>query len=90
LGITEEDLTQAILSQVLAGILNANSSVISTIFGELSNSSNQSTAFTLLPIFWSLGAVIGPIIGGALVFPTEKFPFIFGQSTLIKRCPYIS
>jgi MFS family permease len=71
------------------GVLNANQSIISTIFGELSNSSNQSIAFSLLPIFWGLGAVIGPVIGGALVYPTQKLPSLFGNSELLEHFPYI-
>jgi MFS family permease len=70
------------------GALNANQGIISTIFGELSNSSNQSIAFSLMPIFWGLGAVIGPVIGGALVFPDQRFPSLFGGSELLKRFPY--
>jgi MFS family permease len=76
------------LSQVLAGALNANSSIISTIFGELTNLSNQSIAFSLLPIFWGLGGVIGPVIGGALVFPVQNFPSLFGDSVVLERFPY--
>ena len=69
-------------------MFNANSSIISTIFGELSDSSNQSIAFSLMPIFWGLGAVVGPVIGGILVFPTETFPSLFGESQLLKHFPY--
>lgn len=76
------------MSQLLAGTFNANSSIITTIFGELSDSSNQSKAFSLMPIFWGLGAVVGPIIGGALVFPAKQFPSLFGDIELLKRFPY--
>jgi MFS family permease len=69
------------------GLLNSNASVISTMFGELSNLSNQSFLFSLMPIFWGLGAVIGPIIGGGLVYPVEKLPVLFGENELFKRFP---
>jgi len=59
---------------MLAGMLNANQGIISTIFGELSNSSNQSIEFSLLPIFWGLGAVLEPVIGGSLFFQRKSFP----------------
>jgi len=67
--------------------MNANQSIISTIFGEISSSDNQSVAFSLMPIFWSLGAVIGPILGGTLVYPVDNFPSLFGNSDLLKRFP---
>jgi len=41
-----------------------------------------------MPIFWGLGAVVGPIIGGALVFPAKQFPSLFGDIELLKRFPY--
>lgn len=43
-----------------------------------------------MPIFWGLGAVLGPVIGGTLVFPTERFPALFGENEFLKRFPYHS
>lgn len=41
--------------------------VVSTVLGEITDRSNQASAFTWLPVVYGLGAITGPIIGGLLV-----------------------
>lgn len=61
-------LWQAILVQVLMGLVNGNQGVISTCLGEITDRSNQSKAFTYLPVIYGLGGITGPLMGGLLVF----------------------
>lgn len=58
---------QAILVQVLMGLANGNQGIISTCLGEITDRSNQSRAFTYLPIVYGIGGITGPFIGGLLV-----------------------
>ena len=37
------------------------------MLGEITNKSNQSSAFSYLPIVYGIGGILGPILGGALV-----------------------
>lgn len=60
-------LWQAVLVQALMGLCNGNQGVVSTCLGEITDRSNQSKAFTYLPVLYGLGAITGPIIGGLLV-----------------------
>lgn len=60
-------LWQAIVVQALMGALNGNQGVVSTCLGEITDRSNQSKAFTYLPVLYGLGAITGPIVGGLLV-----------------------
>ncbi len=60
-------LGQAIAVQVLMGLVNANQGVVSTCLGEITDRSNQSRAFTYLPVVYGLGGITGPIVGGLLV-----------------------
>ncbi|KAI9654286.1 MAG: hypothetical protein M1831_005451 [Alyxoria varia] len=60
-------LWQAILVQALMGLTNGNQGVVSTCLGEITDRSNQSRAFTYLPVVYGLGAITGPIVGGILV-----------------------
>ena len=60
-------LWQAILVQALMGLVNGNQGVVSTCLGEITDRSNQSKAFTWLPVLYGLGAITGPLIGGVLV-----------------------
>ena len=49
------------------GLVNGNQGVISTCLGEITDRSNQSRAFTYLPVIYGLGGITGPIVGGLLV-----------------------
>lgn len=60
-------LWQAIAVQAAMGIVNGNQGVISTCLGEITDRSNQSRAFTYLPVIYGLGGITGPIVGGLLV-----------------------
>ncbi|KIW27355.1 uncharacterized protein PV07_07099 [Cladophialophora immunda] len=66
-------LPQAIVVQAFMGLLNGNQGVVSTCLGEITDRSNQSRAFTYLPVIYGLGGITGPVIGGVLVFPRNPF-----------------
>lgn len=52
---------------IAMGLLNGNAAVVPTCLGELTDRSNQSGAFTWLPVIYSLGGITGPAVGGLLV-----------------------
>ena len=60
-------LWQAIIVQALMGMVNGNQGVVSTCLGEITDRSNQSKAFTYLPVIYGLGGITGPVVGGLLV-----------------------
>ena len=60
-------LWQAVLVQALMGLVNGNQGVVSTMLGEITDRSNQSKAFTYLPVIYGLGGITGPLVGGLLV-----------------------
>ena len=66
-------LPQAIIVQALMGLCNGNQGVVSTCLGEITDRSNQSAAFTYLPVLYGLGGITGPIVGGLLVSPRNPF-----------------
>jgi MFS family permease len=66
-------LWQAILVQVCMGLVNGNQGLISTCLGEITDRTNQSQAFTYLPVLYGLGGITGPALGGLLVFPWNPF-----------------
>lgn len=71
-------LWQAILVQVIMGLGNGNQAVISTCLGEITDRSNQSRAFTFLPVIYGIGGITGPILGGLLVKEagSTEYPFM--------------
>lgn len=73
-------LWQAIIVQAIMGIVNGNQGVVSTCLGEITDRSNQSKAFTYLPVVYGLGGITGPIVGGLLVNRAatsgNKYPYL--------------
>ncbi|KAI1411358.1 MFS general substrate transporter [Hypoxylon sp. FL1857] len=67
-----------VLVHVAMGLLNGNAAVVPTCLGELTDRSNQSKAFTWLPVVYSLGSITGPALGGLLVGTVAKdtYPFL--------------
>lgn len=67
------NLWQAVLVQAMMGIVNGNQGVVSTCLGEITDRTNQSKAFTYLPVLYGLGGITGPAIGGLLVQSRNPF-----------------
>ncbi|KXX80291.1 Protein ZINC INDUCED FACILITATOR 1 [Madurella mycetomatis] len=58
---------QLITVHVAMGLLNGNAAIVPTCLGEVTDRTNQSRAFTWLPVIYSLGSITGPAMGGLLV-----------------------
>jgi MFS family permease len=75
--------SQLIAVHIAMGLLNGNAAVVPTCLGEVTDRSNQSRAFTWLPVMYSIGGITGPALGGLLVRTTAgdeedniAFPFL--------------
>ncbi|KAJ3998915.1 member of major facilitator superfamily multidrug-resistance, DHA1 sub-family [Lentinula boryana] len=77
-----------VLSRSLNGALNGNIGVIKSIMAEMTDSTNIAQAYAYMPIAWSTGGVLGPMIGGALARPADQFPHLFGNNEFLKKYPY--
>lgn len=77
-------LWQAILVQAMMGMVNGNQGLVSTCLGEITDRTNQSQAFTYLPVLYGIGGITGPLLGGLLIF--ERNPFTGNKSTY----PYLA
>ncbi|EAU85340.2 hypothetical protein CC1G_07610 [Coprinopsis cinerea okayama7 len=77
-----------VLSRSLNGALNGNIGVIKSMMAEMTDETNISRAYAYFPISWSTGSTLGPIIGGSLSKPAERFPRWFGDSEFLKAYPY--
>lgn len=49
----------------------------------------QPRAFSVMPLVWSLGSVVGPSFGGFFAQPAKQFPSVFGDSQFFKTYPYV-
>ncbi|KAF9525662.1 major facilitator superfamily multidrug-resistance, DHA1 sub-family [Crepidotus variabilis] len=77
-----------VLSRSLNGALNGNIGVIKSMVAEMTDSTNISKAYAYMPISWSTGSTLGPIIGGVLARPADRFPAVFGNNEFMKKYPY--
>ncbi|KAF9532627.1 major facilitator superfamily transporter [Crepidotus variabilis] len=68
-----------VLSRCLCGLLNGNIGVMKSAMGELTDSTNRADAFAMMPVVWSFGATIGPLVGGSLAKPSGRLPGFDGQ-----------
>lgn len=68
----------AFAARAIAGALNGNTAVLRTTIGEICvEKRHQALGFSTLPLLFSLGSVIGPLIGGSpyLTAPPKKSPY---------------
>ncbi|RXW25538.1 hypothetical protein EST38_g331 [Candolleomyces aberdarensis] len=77
-----------VLSRSLSGALNGNIGVIKSMVAELTDETNLAQAYAYMPIAWSTGCTVGPMIGGSLSRPHEQYPWLFGDSPFHKKYPY--
>ncbi|THU83159.1 MFS general substrate transporter [Dendrothele bispora CBS 962.96] len=76
-----------VISRCLTGLLNGNIGVMKSIMGDLTDQSNRAEGFALMPVVWSIGATLGPLMGGTFAKPAERWPKVFG-SQFWKDYPY--
>ncbi|KAI8076530.1 major facilitator superfamily domain-containing protein [Gilbertella persicaria] len=72
----------ALLSRSLCGLLNGNIGVLKSMVSELTIDHlphQRAQAFSLLPLVYGLGSIIGPMLGGFLSHPVSNYPNVFGN-----------
>ncbi|CAG8628152.1 7970_t:CDS:2, partial [Scutellospora calospora] len=82
-------LWQAMLTRSISGFLNGNSGVTKSIIGEISNKQNEAKVYSIIISCWSMGFIVGPMIGGYLSNPVLNYPLIFANIIFLKDNPYL-
>lgn len=49
----------------------------------------QPRAFSVMPLVWSLGSILGPAFGGLLAKPATNLPGLFGQNKFLIQFPFV-
>ncbi|KAI1339155.1 major facilitator superfamily domain-containing protein [Xylariaceae sp. FL0016] len=84
------NLTVALIARAIGGLLNGNMGVLQTTVAELITvKEHQPRAYTIMPVVWCLGSIVGPAIGGALARPCISYPSLFMPGTIWDRYPYL-
>ena len=82
-------LPWAIVARSLGGAGNGNVGIIRTMVAEMVPQKElQPRAFSVMPLVWTIGSIIGPAGGGALANPAHTYPGVFGNNVFFKRFPY--
>ncbi|KAF4570977.1 hypothetical protein EYR36_008304 [Pleurotus pulmonarius] len=78
------------LSRFIQGMSNGNMGMAKNIIAEITDESNIADAFACLPLIWSIGGTVGPIIGGTLSNPSTSYPSsVFATWPLFINHPYL-
>ncbi|KAL8673415.1 MAG: hypothetical protein Q9168_002158 [Polycauliona sp. 1 TL-2023] len=83
-----QNLAMAIIARSLAGASNGNVGILRTTVAEIVPWKElQPTAFSVMPLMWTIGSIFGPGFGGALANPAARYPQVFGNS-FFRTFPY--
>jgi MFS family permease len=63
----------------MSGALNGNVGIVKSVLAEITDDSNVARAFSLLPLSFVIGQVIGSFVGGFLPRPQDRWPEYFPQ-----------
>ncbi|KAH9030853.1 major facilitator superfamily domain-containing protein [Lactarius deliciosus] len=66
-------------SRCFHGAVIGHIGVVNSMTAELTDETNVAQGFSMLPVAWSLGHVIGPLVGGILSRPQDRWPHIFSH-----------
>lgn len=79
----------ALLARFACGLINGNIGVIKSYIREITDETNQARCYTLRSAGYSVGAIIGPILGGALARPAIQYPGTFSSTGLWAHFPFL-
>ncbi|KAH6855727.1 major facilitator superfamily domain-containing protein [Chaetomium sp. MPI-CAGE-AT-0009] len=85
-----QNIWVALLGRALGGLLNGNIGVIQTMVGELvTKPEHEPRAYSIMPFVWSIGTIIGPMVGGLFADPHASYPNLFPKGSLFEHFPYL-
>ncbi|KAG0698313.1 major facilitator superfamily domain-containing protein [Suillus ampliporus] len=78
-----------VISRAICGAFNGSNGVIKSMVMDITDVTNMPKAYGYIPLPWMIGTIVGPLVGGSLSRPADRFPEIFGRSELLKTYPYL-
>ncbi|MCO5593092.1 hypothetical protein L7F22_047098 [Adiantum nelumboides] len=83
------NLPMAISVRLAQGLFNGAVGVAKGAVRDLTDETNEGRAMGQLGFAWGMGGIVGPLLGGLLCNPVDKFPWLFGDSIRFKEYPYL-
>jgi MFS family permease len=74
----------AVLGRFASGILSGNLGVLKSFLSEITDGTNRGKGFSYLNVAWSVGSILGPLLGGFLCYPVQKYPHIFEEMHMLQ------
>ncbi|KAJ7690065.1 major facilitator superfamily domain-containing protein [Mycena rosella] len=78
-----------VVFRCIQGAFNGNIGVSKSVMAEISDSTNIAEIYSLLPFMWTVGATLGPLIGGTLANPAVRYPDTLGKIPILREFPYL-
>ncbi|KAH9169258.1 MFS general substrate transporter [Lactarius sanguifluus] len=69
----------ALVLRCLHGAVKGHIGAVKSTIAELTDETNVARGFSMPPVAWSLGYVIGPLVGGVLSRPHDRWPHTFSH-----------
>ncbi|KAJ7465044.1 major facilitator superfamily domain-containing protein [Mycena latifolia] len=82
-----QNFIQVLVVRALSGVLSGNVSVYQVVLAEITDASNQASAYPVFGCIYPLGSTVGPLIGGFFSDMATNYPGYFGYSFL-ESYPY--
>ncbi|XP_070021240.1 protein ZINC INDUCED FACILITATOR-LIKE 1-like isoform X1 [Nicotiana sylvestris] len=79
----------AIILRFLMGSLCGIIGTMRAYASEICRKEYHALGISAVSTSWGIGLVIGPVIGGYLAQPAEKYPGVFSKDSLFGRFPYL-
>ncbi|KAG2048933.1 hypothetical protein BDR06DRAFT_975638 [Suillus hirtellus] len=72
-----------VISRAFCGAFNGSNGIIKSMVMDVTDATNLPKAYGYMPLPWMLETLIGPLVGGSLSRPADRFPEIFGNPYLL-------
>ncbi|KAJ1796293.1 hypothetical protein LPJ59_003836 [Coemansia sp. RSA 2399] len=79
----------AVVVRCLNGFFTGSIVVIRPIVAEISDDTNRARMMSMIQLMMNLGAMFGGAVGGLLANPVNNYPWLFGNSVLLREYPYL-
>lgn len=87
---TSGSLPEAICVRLCQGIFGGSIGVFRGSIRDITDPTNEATAYAILGFAWGMGAVVGPILGGVFESPAKNYPnWAIGKVQVFKDYPYL-
>ncbi|KNE72027.1 hypothetical protein AMAG_15970 [Allomyces macrogynus ATCC 38327] len=87
-GLISDNFPLAILWRTVSGLCNGVVGTAKAMMAEVCDRTNLAGAFSVMSVFWGLGVILGPLVGGLLARPAALYPNVFPKGSFFDTWPW--